>query len=213
MEKLDKCELPHNVLSLYLTSSAKTVESEIWSTVEYITLPSEFVPDVLDDDDLCALLDVYAIMYPELPRLEDHKCPRLIKRYKSLRVGQEKFGSRADSHSNRSARILARWLTSDGGVSLSEDVLRPGLVANYISHSILLNGTLTVHLFAIVRWHKKAHSTSNLRELWLDTQFESGGASAFLPVQRIHSRLAAGYVKTSVNRYFEVCPLPRMIIA
>ena len=211
--KIEQHSSPQNVLSLYLTSSAQCAESVVWSDVTYITLPSEFVEDALDDDDVKSLTDVYAAIYPHLPSVTRDGFPRLVKRYKYLCIGQEKYGSRADSHSNRSARVLARWVTNSGEVSLQEETLRPGLVVNYISHSILLNGTLTPHLFAIVRWYKKAPSLSNLNQLWFDAQFENGGASAFLPAQRINCRFSAGFVKTPCHRYFEVCPLPRMIVS
>jgi hypothetical protein len=43
-------------------------------------------------------------------------------------------------------------------------------------------------------------------------QFENGGPSSFLPVQRIHLRFAPGFVKTGCCCYFEICPLPRKIL-
>ena len=155
-----------NVLTLYFVSRAKTAESVVWSDVTHITLPSEFVEDALDDDDVKFLTDVYAIIYPQLPRVTKEDCPRLVKRYRYVCIGQEKYGSHADSHSDRSARVLARWVTNSGDVSLAEETLRPAFVVHYMSHMLQLNGTSTTHLFVIARWYQKAPVLCNSRELW-----------------------------------------------
>jgi hypothetical protein len=71
---------PIYVLSLYLASTATSAETVLWSAISYVSLPSEFIEDALDDD-MSALLQTYSIVYPKQPGFAVDNASHLVKKY------------------------------------------------------------------------------------------------------------------------------------
>ena len=203
-----------NSLSLYLMSVRRSVEKIAWDMISHISLPNAYIEDCLDEDDRSCLAQVYNILYPGM-NVTPQDLPFLVKKYKHLHIGQEKYGSQAESRTQRSAHVMASWLCEDNTIDISKATLRPALVDCFFSHQLIINGKATDFIFARVRWYRKVctNSTTSHRDLWKDKDYEIGGVTSFLPVHRLHCRIALGYVKTGPNRYFMACPMNRKICA
>ena len=51
----------------------------------------------------------------------------------------EKFGSRAESRTSRSARVLASWNDDEGNISLTS-ALSPGIIDYFFAHQLTMDG-------------------------------------------------------------------------
>ena len=71
-----------------------------------VTAPASFKMDMLTSEDITTILIVYQTLYPG--RIIDISDLHFsIKKFSSIFVGANKFGSRAESRTSRSARVLA----------------------------------------------------------------------------------------------------------
>ena len=98
----------------------------------------------------------------------------------------EKFGSKAESRTLRSARVLASWHGAEGLISATSP-LSPGIIDYFMCHKLTVNGTEREHHFACVRWFKK--------HPWNPT--------------RIHSLFTGAYLTLDNVKLMAVCPIPR----
>ena len=114
----------------------------------------------------------------------------------------------------KSARLMASWVKMDVEIDPENAPMRPGVVSHYIGHklSVRENGKVFTFVFAIVQWNKFPLSTSS-RQLWKDGQYETGGPSTYLPVQRIHCKVVAGLTKTNNSTYFTACPVTQKVLS
>ena len=58
------------------------------------------------------------------------------KKYSSLCVGKERFGSGTESRLYKHARVMASWVGDEGEISLG--ISRPGRVNYFLEHSLLI---------------------------------------------------------------------------
>lgn len=93
-------------------------------------------------------------MYPDHTNICLDDIQLTVKKFGSLLLGAERFGSKIECRNLRTAKILASWHDADGSVS-STSPLSPGIVDYYISHKLHVNGMQREHYFAFVRWFKK----------------------------------------------------------
>ena len=96
----------------------------LWSDFDLVGLPNRFKHFVLDSDELRVLLDCYKTMYP---REKIELTSSVARKYSSVMLGTEKFGSKMDCRNLRSARVMASWTTDDGCIDISVPS-RPGIV-------------------------------------------------------------------------------------
>lgn len=134
---------------------------------------------------------------------------KTVRRFGSIIIGQEKFGSRLECRSLRSARVVASWTDDRGQISPCAE-LRPGRVDCFIQHTIKIGEQCQQHVFALVDWYCKDEDKDKYGkpvEIWRKA-FLPGGPSRFLPVARIYSKfvIASSYednvVIIPVNRTF-----------
>ena len=178
-----------------------------------IALPDRFVRGVLDGDDMEALKCVYTALYPGLD-LATCTFSQVIKKFKTVEIGMTTYGSRMACRSLRSARIRASWCGDDGTINSLSLNVRPGYVKYYIRHEFRVGGTSKEHIFAIVDWyqnHSQKGYFGNPIEVWKERDFEQGGPSTFLPVQRIVSTFAAASYKVAGIDSLVVSPIPYKI--
>lgn len=197
-----------NLFSIPITASTQNVK---WDELSHINHPSEFTESAFDKDDLLLLLKVYKVMYPETMIMKEH-LSFIYKQFKVISIGEERFGSMKESRSLRSARIMASWTGERGNIDLASKP-RPGEVKFYFEHSVHINGNSTVHLFANVKWYGQYPSSTGITSLnlWKADDYECGGESAFIPVQRIYCRVAAGFLQKGSTKCLIPCPLPRKL--
>lgn len=134
------------------------------------------------------------------------------KKYSSLCVGEERFGSGSESRLYKHARVMVSWVGDEGEISFR--ISRPGQVNYFFEHSFVIdkNG----HCFACVQCFKEYPNNSlfkNPLSVYYAKVFKLPGPATFIPVQRIQS----GFV--AINRRYTnvdtviVCPLlPRTFI-
>ena len=109
---------------------------------------------MLTSEEVAALQFVYHVMYPEEMSVSLVDIHVIIKKYSSIFVSAEKYGSKAECSSLRSARVLASWHDGVGHIS-STSPLSPGIVDYYMCHKLIVNGVEREHYFAYVRWFRK----------------------------------------------------------
>ena len=215
-------ELCHNILSaantvvdlpnsLNLTMAASgtiTGKENIWNNLSAVSIPSSYKVCSLDTDSKVLLKQVYTVLYPKASL----KLATLFKKYGSISVCRETYGSRLASRERNFSRIMASWCGSDGIINPGKP--RPGVVKYYILHSVKVGHQQLEHMFAITDWLKPAEGDlgyANPLSVWQAKQYEPAGPTIFLPVQRIHSRFISVEECHSNVKYLVVSPVCRRI--
>ena len=75
-----------------------------------------------------------------------------VRRFGSIVIGAEKFGSNQECRSLRSARIVASW-TDEQGLISPHAGLRPGKVHSFAQHTLKIGSHSQQHVFALVDWY------------------------------------------------------------
>ena len=86
----------------------------------------------LDEDDATLLLKVYNMMYPD-KSITTNGMNQLIQKFGRITVGTTAFGSKMETRSVRSSRILASWHSKDGSINVETFSLIPGIVRSFFS--------------------------------------------------------------------------------
>lgn len=116
-----------------------------------------------------------------------------VKKFSSISLGNQRYGSKLECRSLRSARILASWADEEH-VKLDSLSFVAGCVLFYFSHSVKLDGKFVEHVFACTVWHKADEDPDhfgNPTKTWKLNKYVAHGSSRFLPVQRIYCRYSA----------------------
>ena len=100
---------------------------------------------------LSSLLSVYKSLYGETIT-SISSLAKTVRRFGSINIGQDKFGSSRECRSLRSARIVAPWTNDDGLVSPCAE-RPPGRVDCFIHHTIKIKEQCQQHVFALVDWY------------------------------------------------------------
>ena len=166
----------------------------LWYDNTNIRVPASYQTDLLTSVDIAKLLIVYHALYPEERNIDIGDLHFTIKKFSTIFVGvvgAEKFGSKAESRTLRSARVLASWHGAEGLISATSP-LSPGVTDFLMCHKLTVNGTEREHYFACVRWFKKhpwnqCLGSFNTLCVWDASNFEPRASSYFLPVYRIQS--------------------------
>ena len=92
-------------------------KESVWADLTSIRFESSYKLASLDRDELNTLRSVYATMYPKVTEAS-FALATLYKKYKSLLVGGERYGSTAGSRLCSYARIIASWCGDNGVINL-----------------------------------------------------------------------------------------------
>ena len=216
----DKCYEKRNSVSnvstahtYYLLSQKTSFANVLWHDNTNLRVPGSYQTDMLTSEDISALLIVYKALYPHIKNISVSGLHNTIKKFASIFLGSEKFGSKAETRSLRSARVLASWNSSNGLIRATAQ-LSPGIVDYFMCHKVNIDGMEREHYFAYVRWFKKhphKHCLGSFNSLcvWDSNNFESRGPSCFLPVHRIHSLFTGAHIFVDNFKVMAVCPIPR----
>ena len=187
-------------------------KESIWSDLTSICFEKHYKLGRLDQEELSALGTVYGTLYPHIT-VASLNLPSLYKRYKSLSVCGERYGSTAGTRLCPYARIIASWCDKDGVVR--PGMLRPGIIRYFIVHSLEIEGCQKSHAFAVVNWLKSSDEDfgfGNPLSVWRANDFEHSGPAVFLPVQRIHCKFLSADKVNSGQTYLIVSPIYRRIL-
>ena len=198
-----------NATQLFNSARCLNLGDFQWSDLTLVGLPNRFKHFVLDSDELRVLIDCYKTMYP---REKIELTSSVARKYSSIMLGTEKFGSKMDCRNLRSARVMASWTTDDGCIDISAPS-RPGIVNSYILHSVKINGEFYQHLFAIVWWYKADCDESYFgkpAQVWKLYDYEPCGPALFMPVQRIRQKYACSSVTLNGVNKLVSSPIPRV---
>ena len=88
-------------------------------------------------------------MYPHLD-LTTAFLNSTYKKYSSLCVGEERFGSGTESRLYKHARVMASWVGNEGEISLG--ISRPGRVNYFLKIHFFIDNKQYGHCFAHVQW-------------------------------------------------------------
>ena len=151
-------------------------------------------------------------MYPDiLVTLNDMN--QLIQKFGRITVGTTAFGSRMETRSVRSSRILASWHSKDGSINVETFSLTPGIVRYFFKHVVNLEELSVDHIFACVRWCKEDENINEIGkpvQVW-SAEYDKGGPSCFIPVQIIHSRHALAKLQPHDNNRIATLPILRKV--
>ena len=199
----------------YLLSLLDNFNFVLWYDNSNIRVPASYQVDLLSSEDIVSLLTVYHALYPTARNIDIGDLHFTIKKFSSIFVGAEKFGSKLESRSLRSARVLASWHSEEGLISPASP-LSPGIVDYFICHKLVMDGIERQHYFACVRWFKKHPLKQRLGNfptlpVWAANDFEPRSPSYFLPVCRIHSLYSEARLTDDGDRLVAVCPISRRV--
>ena len=143
-----------------------------------------------------------------------------INQFSRLRIGTEIFGSTLSSRHIKSAKILARFFTSD-----NDDIsdIYPGQVQFFFEHTVYLPEEKT-HYLAFVRWYEPAENyktrfhckigdddkSCNI-ELW-KSEFYEVGRDCIIPIHNILCRFVSGSFEIGQKKprkYISIIPISR----
>ena len=187
-------------------------KESVWADLTSVRFESSYKLASLDRDELSTLRSVYVTMYPKVAEAS-LALATIYKKFKSLSVGGERYGSTAGSRLCPYARIIASWCGDNGVINLG--IMRPGIVRYFMVHSMEIKGKQNIHAFAVVNWLKSSEQDlgfGNPLSVWLPDKFEHGGPAVFLPVQRIHSKFLFVDKLYSGQRYLICSPICRRIL-
>ena len=112
----------------------------LWYDNTNIRVAASYQTDLLTSVDIAKLLIVYHALYPEERNIDIGDLHFTIKKFSTIFVGAEKFGSKAESRTLRSARVLASWHSAEGLISATSP-LSPGIIDFFMCHKLTVNGT------------------------------------------------------------------------
>lgn len=184
-----------------------------WQNDSGIVLPSSYRLVHFDTDDITLLRDVYQIMYPE-HKVETRNLSESMHKFGSISIWSTTYGSKMQPRGIRSSKILASWQNDDGQVLQDRFRLSAGLVQYYFRHSLQLGDQRHQHYFACVRWYVPHRESTSLYGNPLKVcknQFNQGGPSSFIPVQRMFSRFASVELELEGEKLLVVSPIIRNV--
>ena len=190
-------------------STVIPVSSGNWSAISHVSFPSNYKLQSLESDDLDWLFAVYSSLYAD-QSIDRKAMATTIKKYSSVTIGSQLYGSKMECRSLRSARIYASWAANTGGLNLNELLFFAGSVLFYFSHSIKLNGNFVQHVFARVLWYKPDNNPDlygNPTKMWKLNDLLPYGPSNLIPVQRIYCRYAAAETVVEGEKKLITVPL------
>ena len=212
-EKRTTASTESKVQQYYLLSQRANFANVLWYDNTNIRVPASYQTDLLTSVDIAKLLIVYHALYPEERNIDIGDLHFTIKKFSTIFVGAERFGSKAESRTLRSAKVLASWHSAEGLISATSP-LSPGIIDYFMCHKLTVNGTEREHYFACVRWLKKhpwnqCLGSFNTLCVWDANNFEPRASSYFLPVYRIHSLSNGAYLTLDNVKLMAVCLIPR----
>ena len=208
------CEMPSfsNFLEYFQICEKMPLHAANWSNLSALSLPTHYKESLLDDDDLCILLEVYKAMIPNVEIIKSN-LSKTITKYGTVSIYQTQFGSKMAHRSKRSTGVLASWPNSDGSINLDSTAKNFGTVDFYFCHSMFVKGVCKKHVFACVTWYIYTLSGpfANLNPLCVTskTHLILGGTSRFLPIQQIATKCAFSATKYESQEQYVVSPLIR----
>lgn len=91
----------------YLLSQQTSFANVLLHDNTNLRVPGSNKTDMLTSEDISALWIVYKVLYPHIKNISVSGLHNTIKTFASIFLGAEKFGSKAETRSLRSARVLA----------------------------------------------------------------------------------------------------------
>ena len=215
-EKRTTASTESKVQQYYLLSQLANFANVLWYDNTNIRVPASYQTDLLTSVDIAKLLIVYHALYPEERNIDIGDLHFTIKKFSTIFVGAERFGSKAESRTLRSVKVLASWHSAEGLISATSP-LSPGIIDYFMCHKLTVNGTEREHYFACVRWFKKhpwnqCLGSFNTLCVWDANNFEPRASSYFFPVYRIPSLFTGAYLTLDNVKLMAVCPIPRRAI-
>ena len=204
----------HQTISLIpsFEGPISTTQIQNLSTIKLCGKQTQYV---LTEDESNFLEQMYSVLY--IGNRINHTGCMICSSHIGITVGRERFGSKFNQRSTRSAHIVAAWCADDGSILNSARTnarhFRPGQIKCLLTHSVEINNQIHTHVLAYVNWYERTHDLTNLFQnttapvsTWKET-FTTAGPASFIPVQRIYSKCAI--VANKSKRVVYACPLQR----
>ena len=152
----------------YTSYPSPTSQGSVWSNLGGVVMSQNMhVMQTLCPDDANLLHQVYCILYPMYTITKEHMS-LIMKKFGSVTILGERYGSKLEVRSIRSGHILASW-PGNCGVEKDSFALTPGMVSYYFTHVAEINSQLVEHAFASVRWFQPTNERNHIGnpvQLW-----------------------------------------------
>ena len=174
-ESKGTCVSEENVLPVHFTMASCDPllgKESVCGDVTFISFENAYKLGSLNRNELSTLCSVYLTMYQNV-REASLNLATLCKKYKSLSVGGERYGSTTGFRLCPYAHIIAAWC-GDNGV-INPGMHRPGIVRHFIIHSVEIEGKQIIYAFAVVNWLKPSEQDfrfGNPLSVWCAGDFE-----------------------------------------
>ncbi len=150
----------------------------------------------IDSDDLDLLRGMYQALYPAAD-LTGADILEFGYKCRSVEIGRTEL-SATFGIPGRSSLVTAHWPDNYGLIASELSPLHVGEISYFLIHRIFLNGHLTEHILCAINWKQKFNIEHNFLEpcnVYRNRPVYRNQASAFMPVQRIHSTCAFSHQK------------------
>jgi hypothetical protein len=208
----------NELLSFFNSDVMAPLKSINWSNISAVNLPLCYKEKSLDNDDLAVLLKVYNTMFSPGKYIISEQLSRTIRKYGTIEIFNQQFGSKLAYRSKRSTGVLAGWPGLDGEIDETCNGMSFGMIEFYFSHSLNFSGEFIKCYFACVTWHKSVDDTNfnSVNPLHVASKDDKlpTGASRFLPVQRISRKCAIAIEENEhMDKRYILSPLPRHFVS
>ncbi|CAB4014381.1 Hypothetical predicted protein, partial [Paramuricea clavata] len=208
--RIDRLEVPVDIgrLPKVISSNYGSYTAEQWKNWTLI-YSLYALKDVLPEQDFkCWQSCVLACTYLCKPILSNNniikqitgkniiseQLSRTIRKYGTIEIFNQQFGSKLAYRSKRSTGVLADWPRLDGEIDETCNGMSFGMIEFYFSHLLNFSGEFIKYYFACVTWHKSVDDTNfnSVNPLHVASKDDKlpTGASQFLSVQRISRKCA-----------------------
>ena len=161
-----------------------------------VQLPKSYIRSNFDHEDISALTQLYAFLYPKLS-VSDFTINSTFKKYSTIEYCNAKYMSKMSKY--RECCIV---------FANSPSQVRPAIVHYFVQHSFYHSGKLYEHLIASVSWLKEHHAKQAFGkplQLWWKDLYHVG--VPFIPVQSIVDHCVSVCVKYEEQTVWLLCPL------
>lgn len=187
------------------------VQNQDWTSISPYSIHHK-VKYILSHDDLYYLDKMYTHIYLGTGLIT---VPNSAWKCRSVSLGKGVFGT-LKSRSSRSALITANWNAGNGKiVDTDENKIVPGVIEKILLHNLIVDGQSKLHLLVKVKWYAPSQVQMSREispwEIWSNNTFDVFGESAFMPIQRIHSKFVQSAMHVQNRNALFICPINKRL--
>ncbi|XP_070568393.1 uncharacterized protein [Ptychodera flava] len=212
-ETLPSPSLIQHLVTFSVESLTSVLNHKVWSDNSCIKTKKQYHLSWLDQSERSMLHHMYQTVYSSA-NLSYSCVSQTYKKYSTIHLGQELYGSALNKRTLRYSYVMATWAGENCTILLDKKFVRPGKVKYYMTHCVQVGRELLEHVIAVVEWFKPMENNfeySHPLSVWNGVEVEKPGPATYIPVQRICSKFVAVREKSKNNTILVASPLNRKV--